>query len=211
MEQEKKQLIFDELDRLFPDAGCELNYQNPLQLLIAVMLSAQTTDVSVNKVTPALFEAYPTAQDLANASEEDLQNYIRSIGLYRNKARSIKKTAQMLVERYDGEVPDDYKALVALPGIGRKTANVVRAEAFHHPAIAVDTHVSRISKRLGFADRDDPVIVIEDKLMEEVPKERWIKMHHQLIHFGRYQCRAVNPQCSDCRLYDICLEEKKKR
>lgn len=210
MEAQNKQRIYDELDALFPDAGCELNHKNPFQLLVAVMLSAQTTDVSVNKVTPALFAAYPSAKELSEATEESLQDYIRSIGLYRNKARSIKKMAQILVEKYDGEVPNDYRSLVALPGVGRKTANVVMAEAFGVPAIAVDTHVARISKRLGFADRDDPVIVIEDKLMAEIPEERWIKMHHQLIHFGRYRCRAKNPDCHLCHLIDICQEDNKK-
>ena len=209
MKSENTKRFLDELDSLFPDAHCELKHSNPLELLVAVILSAQTTDASVNKVTPLLFKKYHIAQDYANASLEDLEVAIHKIGLYRNKARSIKKMAQRLVDEFDGEVPEDMDQLISLPGVGIKTANVVRAVAFNYPSIAVDTHVARIAKRLGYADRDDPVMIIEENLEKAFPKERWIKLHHQLIFFGRYHCKAKRPECKKCHLVDICLEENK--
>ena len=211
MNEDKLQLIMDVLDSMYPDAACELNYSNPLELLIAVMLSAQTTDASVNRVTPALFERYHSAKDYAEASQADLEEMIHAIGLFRNKAKNIKAMAQKLLEDFDGEVPQSHKELESLPGVGRKTANVVMAEAFHYPSVPVDTHVARISKRLGLADPGDSVLVIEKKLREILPRERWIKMHHQFIFFGRYHCKAQNPQCKECQLIKICLEENKKK
>lgn len=211
MNKEKTQRILDEFDRLFPDAQCELVHDNKLQLLIAVMLSAQTTDASVNKLTKTLFQKYQSVEDYANAPIEQLENDLRTIGLYRNKAKNVKAMAQQLMSNFHGEVPCDHEALQTLPGVGRKTANVVVSEGFKVPAIAVDTHVERISKRLGFALKKDSVLTVEKKLMKAIPKERWIKTHHQMIFFGRYHCKSLNPQCQDCRLIDICKEPKRKK
>ena len=210
MNDEKLKRILDELDRLFPDARCELNYSNPLELLIAVMLSAQTTDASVNKLTETLFQKYRSVEDYASAPLSQLEQDLKRIGLYRNKAKNVKAMAQMLIDEFNGEVPANHDALQTLPGVGRKTANVVISEGFSYPAIAVDTHVERIAKRLGFAFKKDSVLTVEKKLMKKIPKERWIKTHHQLIFFGRYHCKAINPQCQDCRLIDICREPKRK-
>jgi len=211
MKKEKVELILAYLDELFPEAHCELLHSNELELLIAVVLSAQTTDQSVNKITPSLFSKYKTVEDYANATLEDLQNDIRSIGLYRNKAKSIKGLANEIMTRFQGVVPSTKEELETLPGVGRKTANVVGAEAFNIPGIAVDTHVERIAKRLGFAKKEDSVLVVENKLMKAIAKERWIKTHHQFIFFGRYFCKATNPNCSQCKLYDICKESKRKK
>lgn len=211
MNKEKTQRILDEFDRLFPDAQCELVHDNELQLLIAVMLSAQTTDASVNKLTKTLFQKYQSVEDYANAPIEQLENDLRTIGLYRNKAKNVKAMAQQLMSNFHGEVPCDHETLQTLPGVGRKTANVVVSEGFKVPAIAVDTHVERISKRLGFALKKDSVLTVEKKLMKAIPKERWIKTHHQMIFFGRYHCKSLNPQCQDCRLIDICKEPKRKK
>lgn len=211
MNKEKTQRILDEFDRLFPDAQCELVHDNELQLLIAVMLPAQTTDASVNKLTKTLFQKYQSVEDYANAPIEQLENDLRTIGLYRNKAKNVKAMAQQLMSNFHGEVPCDHEALQTLPGVGRKTANVVVSEGFKVPAIAVDTHVERISKRLGFALKKDSVLTVEKKLMKAIPKERWIKTHHQMIFFGRYHCKSLNPQCQDCRLIDICKEPKRKK
>lgn len=210
MNDEKLKRILDELDRLFPDARCELNYSNPLELLIAVMLSAQTTDASVNKLTETLFQKYRSVEDYASAPLSQLEQDLKRIGLYRNKAKNVKAMAQMLIDEFNGEVPANHDALQTLPGVGRKTANVVISEGFGYPAIAVDTHVERIAKRLGLAFKKDSVLTVEKKLMKKIPKERWIKTHHQLIFFGRYHCKAINPQCQDCRLIDICREPKRK-
>ena len=206
----KQERILQEFDRLYPDARCELHYATPLELLIAVMLSAQTTDASVNKVTPALFKKYHSAYDYREAKQEDLEAIIRQIGLYRNKARNIKKMADVLCENYGGEVPSSMKELVKLPGVGRKTASVVLGEGFHIPSVPVDTHVERVSKRLGFAKMDDSVLTVEKKLKRSLPREKWIKLHHQFIFFGRYFCKAQSPQCKDCQLVDLCKEKNKK-
>ncbi len=211
MNKEKIKRILNELDRMFPDAKCELEYGNELELLIAVMLSAQTTDASVNKLTKTLFKKYRTVDDYANASLEVLEADLRSIGLYRNKAKNVKAMAEKLIEDFQGVVPCDHEALQTLPGVGRKTANVVISEGFKVPALAVDTHVERISKRLGFALKNDSVLQVEKKLMKAIDKERWIKTHHQLIFFGRYHCKSMNPSCQDCRLIDICKESKRKK
>jgi len=211
MENERITRILNELDRMYPDARCELEHSNVLELLIAVMLSAQTTDASVNKLTESLFQKYKTVEDYANAPLSQLENDLRTIGLYRNKAKNVKAMAQVLIDSYKGEVPCNHDALQTLPGVGRKTANVVISEGFQVPAIAVDTHVERISKRLKLAYQNDSVWEVEKKLMRKVPKERWIKTHHQLIFFGRYHCKAINPDCQNCRLIDICREPKRKR
>ena len=174
------------------------------------MLSAQTTDASVNKVTPALFERYHSASDYAHADSKELESYIRKIGLYRNKAKNIILMCKALEARFNGEVPADFDELVSLPGVGRKTANVEMAEAFHVPALAVDTHCARIARRLGFAFKKDDVDTIERKLKKQIPQERWIKTHHQMIFFGRYHCKAQSPHCYECPLVDMCKETNKK-
>lgn len=200
--------ILDELEVLFPDAECELVHSNAYELLIAVILSAQTTDVAVNKITPALFERFPTPQLLAAADVSEIEPYLRSIGLYRNKARSIQACAQALVEKHGGNVPSTMKELTALAGCGRKTANVVLSVAFNVPAIAVDTHVERVSKRLGLAKANDSVLEVEKKLKRKIKRERWNKSHHLFIFFGRYLCMARNPHCEQCPFQTIC---KRKR
>lgn len=210
MIKRKLDLILNTLDEMFPDAHCELNYSNEFELLVAVMLSAQTTDQSVNKLTATLFEKYKSVEDYANASIEQLENDIRTIGLYRNKAKSLHLMSNKLLEEYNGVVPNTIKELVKLPGVGQKTANVVSAVGFNIPAFAVDTHVERISKRLGFAKKDDSVQVVEKKLCKAIPKNRWIKCHHQFIFFGRYFCKAINPNCKDCPLYEICKDPIRK-
>ncbi len=203
--------ILDELEVLFPSAECELNHDNAFQLAVAVALSAQATDVSVNKVTPTLFKKYPTPKLMAKATLKQLENEIKTIGLYRNKAKHIHGLAKMVQEKFDGEMPKTMEELVLLPGIGRKSANVVLSVCFGVPAIAVDTHVERISKRLGLAYKKDSVLQVEKKLMRKIPKERWTKAHHLFIFFGRYLCTARNPQCSECPFLDICRDKEAKK
>ena len=206
----KQDRILNTFDEMFPEARCVLNHSNNLELLVAVMLSAQTTDESVNKLTSHLFQKYKTVEDYANASLSELESDLHSIGLYRNKAKNIKAMAQALQTRFNGVVPASHDALISLPGVGRKTANVVMAEGFGYPAIAVDTHVERISKRLEYKKKDDTVLIVEKKLMKTIPKNRWIKTHHQMIFFGRYHCKAMSPHCKECPLVDICKEKNKK-
>ena len=187
------------LETLFPDAYCELTFSTPLELLIAVMLSAQATDVSVNKVTPALFAQYKTAQHYASASQHDIEQTIRSIGLYKTKAKNIIAMARILVDRHEGDVPQSREALEALPGVGRKTANVVVSVAFAIPAFAVDTHVMRVAYRLGFiTDEHTSARVVEDILTFMIPQDLWSVVHHRMIFFGRYHCKAKKPQCDLC-------------
>ena len=196
--------IIKGLDSLYPDAKCELVHHNNFELLIAVVLSAQTTDERVNSVTPILFEKYPDARNLMNAKLKDVENIIRPIGLYHNKAINIIKLSKELSDHFDGEVPDDREALESLPGVGRKTANVVLNNCFDYPAFAVDTHVSRVSKRLGIAEEGDDPLKIEKKLMDYFPKKSWGKLHHQFIFFGRYKCKAMKPDCNDCPFRKDC-------
>lgn len=207
----KPLFILETLENMFPHANVELNHQNQFELLIAVVLSAQTTDVSVNKVTPQLFQAYPTAYALSLAKQEDVERFIKTIGLYRNKAKNIIELSKKLVESYQGEVPHTREELESLPGVGRKTTNVVLSNAFGVPAIAVDTHVERVSKRLGLVKQEDSVLVVEKKLMKKFPKASWQKLHHQLIFFGRYHCLAKKPKCEACLLYDVCVYEHKHK
>lgn len=176
------------MGEMFPDARCELNHSNPFELLIAVTLSAQCTDALVNKVTKNLFQKYKSPDDYIAVPLEELQQDIRSIGLYRNKAKNIQKLCRMLIEEYGREVPQTREELMKLPGVGRKTANVVLSVAFGIPAIAVDTHVERVSKRLGFCRYKDSVLEVEQTLMKKVPKEEWSITHHRMIFFGRYHC-----------------------
>lgn len=193
---------------MFPEAIGELHSNSPFQLLIAVILSAQATDVSVNKATPALFAAYPTPEALAQAPMDDIVAKIRTIGLYRNKAKNIKACAQMLLDNYGGIVPSSREELVRLPGVGRKTANVVLGDAFGVPAIAVDTHVERVTKRLRICKLNASVTEVEATLMRKIPKELWVKSHHTLIFFGRYHCTARSPKCEICPLLDMCQDGK---
>lgn len=195
---------------MYPDAHCELVHSNPFELVIAVALSAQCTDALVNKVTKNLFQKYKTPEDYLNVPLEELQNDIRSIGLFRNKAKNIQKLCQLLIDEYGGEVPKTRDELVKLPGVGRKTANVVVSVAFGEPAIAVDTHVERVSKRLAFCRWKDSVLEVEKTLMKKIPKDEWSVTHHRLIFFGRYHCKAQNPQCDICPLLDLCREGKKR-
>lgn len=192
------------LEELFPDAKAELDFTNHFELLIAVVLSAQTTDIAVNKVTKELFRKYPTPADLMIAELEDVMSTIKTIGLYKTKAKNIIGLAKILIEAHHGEVPNDRTALESLPGVGRKTANVVLSNAFGVPAIAVDTHILRISKRLGLAAESDNVLEVEQKLNKQFPKEQWLKLHHQLIFFGRYHCIARKPKCDTCKMQTIC-------
>jgi endonuclease III len=198
------------MGEMFPAAHCELVHSNPFELVIAVALSAQCTDVLVNKVTKELFKKYKTPEDYLRVSLEELQNDIRSIGLFRNKAKNIQSLCRLVLEEYDGEVPNDRDELTKLPGVGRKTANVVVSVAFNIPAIAVDTHVERVSKRLGICRWKDSVLEVEKTLMKKVPKEEWSVTHHRLIFFGRYHCKAQNPQCPSCPLLELCREGKKR-
>lgn len=203
-------LCLDQMGKMFPEAHCELVHSNPFELVVAVALSAQCTDVLVNKVTKNLFQKYKTPEDYLSVTLEELQEDIRSIGLYRNKAKNIQKLSSMLLEEYNGVVPRDRDELMKLPGVGRKTANVVISVAFGVPAIAVDTHVERVSKRLGFCRWKDTVLEVENTLMKKVPKEEWSVTHHRLIFFGRYHCKAQNPQCPVCPLLDVCREGQKR-
>ncbi|MFD5848669.1 endonuclease III [Cytobacillus pseudoceanisediminis] len=200
----------DAMGEMFPEAHCELNHSNPFELVIAVALSAQCTDALVNKVTKNLFQKYKTPQDYLSVSIEELQEDIRSIGLYRNKAKNIQKLCRLLLDEYEGVVPRDRDELTKLPGVGRKTANVVVSVAYGVPAIAVDTHVERVSKRLGFCRWKDSVLEVEKTLMKKVPMDEWSITHHRMIFFGRYHCKAQNPQCEICPLLDLCREGKKR-
>ena len=195
---------------MYPDAHCELNHSNPFELVIAVALSAQCTDILVNKVTKNLFQKYKTPEDYLSVSLEELENDIRSIGLYRNKAKNIQKLSRMLIDDYNREVPSNRDELINLPGVGRKTANVVASVAFGIPAIAVDTHVERVTKRLGICRWKDSVLEVEKTLMKKIPREEWSVTHHRLIFFGRYHCKAQSPQCKICPLLELCREGKKR-
>ena len=195
--------VLDELHELYPNAKTELEHSNPFELLISTILSAQATDKSVNEASPALFEQYPDAFALAHATPDEVVPYIKSIGLSKNKAKNIVGTAQKLVESYDGEVPNDFDALVTFPGVGRKTANVVLSNAYGRPAIAVDTHVGRLARRLKLSTHDNPDKVEKD-LQAVLPKELWIFAHHALILHGRRVCKARNPNCEACTLSSLC-------
>ncbi len=198
--------VMEELEAMHPEAACALDHRSNYELLISVVLSAQTTDVSVNKVTPALFEKYPTPYDLAQADPWDVAEIIKTIGLYKNKSVNIVKLAGKLTEDFEGEVPADFDKLVSLPGVGRKTANVIMAEAFGEPAIAVDTHVFRVSNRIGLTDAKD-VDNTEEQLKKRLPKKQWIRAHHLLIFHGRKICHARKADCNSCGLNEICLKK----
>ncbi len=201
--------LLDYLDEILPTAKCELLYSKDYELVIAVMLSAQTTDKSVNAVTPILFNKYPSLEDLNNAPLEDIEEILKPIGLYKTKAKNLKGIVKDLLERFNGKVPSNKDELMTLPGVGNKTAGVIRAEIFQIPDLPVDTHILRISKRLNLAKKEDEPIDVERKLKKLIPEERWIKSHHQLIHFGRYFCTARNPQCENCKISDMCTNKRK--
>lgn len=203
----KIEFIESYLDELFPNPKCELNYSSDYELLFAVMLSAQTTDKRVNMVTEVLFNKYKTIKELKNANISDIIDIIKPIGTFNRKAVFLLEIADILYNKYDGKVPEDRKALEEMPGVGRKVANVVLSEWFHVPNIAVDTHVERISKRLGLAKKDDSVLKVEQKLQKAFLKVNWSKRHLQMVLFGRYLCKSSNPLCSECKLKDICKKK----
>ena len=191
------------MEQLYPDARCALNHETPFQLLVATVLSAQTTDAAVNKVTPALFQAYPSAKEMAQASPSEIEPYIQRIGLYRNKARSIVHLSIELENRFDGVVPSSHKDLESLPGVGRKTANVILNTAFRQPTMAVDTHIFRVSNRTGLAPGATP-LVVEKQLLRRVPEPYRVHAHHWLILLGRYICQARKPRCYECPVASNC-------
>lgn len=200
--------ILEYLDELFPNPVCELEYDKDYELLIAIMLSAQTTDKRVNKVTKILFNKYKTLEELKNADIEDIENIIRELGNFRKKSIYVKEIAKNLLENWQGFVPNDRIFLESLSGVGRKTVNVFLGIIYNEPTIAVDTHVERVSKRLNLAKTNDSVLEVEKKLMKKIPEERRNKAHHQLVLFGRYHCKALKPNCEECKLKNICKKEK---
>ena len=200
----KMNKIFNYLDELFENPVCELEFNKDYELLIATVLSAQTTDKRVNKVTRVLFKKYPSIEALSKGSVKDIESIIKEIGTYHKKAIFVKEIATRLLNDNVTVLPNDRKYLESLPGVGRKTTNVFLSVIYNEPAIAVDTHVARVSKRLGLANEEDTVDIIEKKLMKKVQKKRWGSTHHQLVLFGRYYCKAKNPECINCKLKDIC-------
>jgi len=199
--QRRSEYIFTTISKMFPNACCELEFKNVFQLAVSVVLSAQTTDKQVNLVTPTLFERYPTPEKLKNAEIESIETIIKSIGLYKTKSRNIINLSKDLVDIHQGVVPNDFDLLIKLPGIGRKTANVILSEGFGIPRIAVDTHVERVSKRLQFVALEADVLDVERKLMEEFDQHLWHKVHLSILFFGRYFCFAKNPSCQRCPFY----------
>ncbi|MDR2046548.1 MAG: endonuclease III [Clostridiales bacterium] len=202
---EKRQLnaVIDRLEKYFPEARCELRYKTPFELLVAVILSAQCTDKRVNAVTKELFEKYRTPEDFAAISDGELERLLYPVGFYKNKARAVKSAAELLLKKYGGEVPDGFDELIKIPGVGRKTANVILSEAFHKDAFAVDTHVLRVSKRFGIADGESPYKT-ELAVGELLDGNRLGKAHILLVLFGRYVCVARKPKCGECPVSDLC-------
>ena len=205
---EKREIISKYLDELFPNPKCELIYHNDYELLIAIVLSAQTTDKRVNMVTPILFSKYPTLEKLSEAPIDLLEEILKPIGSFRKKAIYVKDIAYNLTTKYQGVVPTDREKLEKLKGVGRKTINVFLSEYYNFPAIAVDTHVERISKRLRIASKKATVLEVEEKLQKFFPKDEWAKRHLQLVLFGRYKCKAIKPDCSSCPLKKLCTDYK---
>ncbi len=197
------------LDELFPSPKCELNYHKDYELLIAVMLSAQTTDKGVNKVTEVLFKKYDTLEKLSNAPLDDVKKIIKPIGNYNKKASNVLIIAKSLLKNFDGKVPRTHEELESMNGVGRKTANVVLGELFDIPSFPVDTHVMRVSNRLKLVNQQDPIL-IEEKLKKLFKKENWNKLHKQIVLFGRYKCKAIKPDCLDCKFQDFCVKEYQK-
>ena len=201
-------IVSNELAKLFPNASCELDYRNVYELSVAVILSAQTTDKSVNKVTPKLFEKYPDLDHLASANIQDVERIIQAIGLYKRKSIYIIEFARFIINEYHGIIPNTIEELIKVPGIGRKTANVIVSEGYKLPGFAVDVHVTRVSNRLGLVNTTDPN-KIEMLLKELFPKDEWHIMHHRLIFMGRYLCKAQKPECNRCPFINKCLYDKK--
>lgn len=202
--------IYETLSRMFPNARCELDYRNLYELMLSVAFSAQTTDKSVNKVTPALFRDYPTIESMSKANPDVIESYIKAIGLSRNKAQNAVKCCQMLMNEYNGVIPNNLEDLKRLPGIGQKTANVILSEGFKIPRIAVDTHVERVSKRLGIVSSEATPLEVENTLMSLMPEEFYHKAHHLLLFFGRYHCFSRNPQCDTCPFEHLCTYKNDK-
>lgn len=196
--------ILNYLDELIPNPKCELEYNKDYELLIAVMLSAQTTDKRVNQVTKELFKKYNTLDKLKDAKLSDIQSYIKVLGNYTKKSKAVIDIANTLYNKYDKKVPNNRTNLENLPMVGRKTTNVVLSELYNIPNIAVDTHVERVSKRLKLVKEKNNVLEIENTLKRKIPKNKWIRFHHQMVLFGRYYCTAKNPKCNNCKLKDIC-------
>lgn len=205
----KSKLVREYLDELFPNPKCELNYNNDYELLIAICLSAQTTDKRVNEVTKVLFEKYPRLEDIKNADVKDLEQIIRPLGSFHKKSCYVKELSTIIVDKYSSVVPTTRTDLESLPGVGRKTVNVFLGEFYNYPAIAVDTHVERVSKRLRIAKKDSNVKEVEEKLMKFYPKKEWAKRHLQMVLFGRYYCKAIKPLCENCKLKEYCKEKRK--
>lgn len=203
--------FYEELDRLIPNPICELHFTKDYELLLAVMMSAQTTDKRVNMVTAVLYKKYPTLEALKEAPLEDIIKIIRPIGTYHKKAQNIKLIAEDLLKHYHGVVPNNRTYLESLPGVGRKTANVVLSVLYNVPCIAVDTHVERVSKRLGLAKDDDTVLDVERKLTRKLPKEKLNKLHHQILLFGRYYCKSRGPECQVCPFSKVCKYYKRQQ
>ena len=207
MTREEKCIIIEKyLDEILPNPGCELTYNSDYGFLIAVMLSAQCTDKKVNLVTKPFFEKYHSLEEIDALSIKEIEDNIKSLGLYKNKAKNLKGIAHELLTRFNGKVPQDKNELMSLPGVGNKTANVVRVELFKIPEFPVDTHVERLAKRFKLANKSDDVLTVENKLKKDFKKENWIKLHHQFIHFGRYYCKAISPKCDGCKLAGICTK-----
>ena len=196
--------ILDYLDELYPNPKCELEYTKDYELLIAIVMSAQTTDKRVNMVNKVLFKKYQSVKELSEASLEDIEKIIKPIGTYKKKAVFIKEIATKLINDNIKVIPNDREYLSSFPGVGRKTINVFLSVIYNEPLVAVDTHVNRVSKRLKLAKDGDDVLEVEKKLMKKIPKDKWNKVHHQLDFFGRYKCKSISPLCTDCKLKDIC-------
>lgn len=201
--------IYEYLDEVIPNPRCELNYNKDYELLIAVMMSAQTTDVRVNEVNKVLFKKYPSLESLSKASVDDIIEIIKPIGTYHKKASNIIEISKRLLNEQNGKVPKNRKYLETLPGVGRKTTNVVLSNLYNVPCIAVDTHVERVSKRLGLAKEKDDVLAVEKKLTRKLDRNKLNKMHHQLLLFGRYYCTSRNPKCDTCKINYLCKYYKK--
>ena len=206
--KKKAEKIIDDMCKMFPDARCELVHSNAFELTIATLLSAQTTDAGVNKVTANLFKKYKTPADYLDVRYYELEEDLRTIGLYKTKSNNIRKLCELLIADYNGEIPGNYDDLIRLPGVGRKTANVVLSVWFKIPCIPVDTHVERVSKRLKLAKKKDTVLEVEERLMYLLPEYKWFRAHHALIFFGRYHCTAKRPKCEDCPFFeDPCVNK----
>ena len=201
--------VYDYMDELFPNPKCELDYHKDYELLIAVILSAQTTDKRVNKVTKVLFNKYPSIKELSEAPISTLEEIIREIGTFHKKAIYIHEITKKLTDDDYDYVPNNRKYIESLPGVGHKSANVFLSNIYNVPSLAVDTHVSRVSKRLGIAKEKDDVTIIEKKLTQKIPQDKWIKLHHQLVLFGRYHCKAIKPECNSCKIKEHCKYNKK--